>query len=341
MLSLAIFLLLSSAALAGQAPRLYSAVPAVRQGKAVIWHDPGAVEKRDFQYCSGGRSLVPRSPFAFLKEDTGGSSSKVRVRDRTGREWAVKFGEEASPDNFASCLAWAVGYYVEPTYYVAEGVIHGAHHLKRAKHSIDQDGHFIGGRFQLRSKHPQFLKHVDWSWTDNPFLGTHQLNGLKVMMMLTSNWDDKDIRDAEDRGSNTAIYHIGRQYVFFVDDWGGAMGAWGHVYSRSKWNVGDYTGQTKEFVRGVDHGEIQWSYHGQHTTEMTRGITVSDIRWLLRYLGRITDRQLETGLRTSGATPEQISTYTHAIRQRIQQLESIAKGQVESGQVQRSSSPAN
>jgi hypothetical protein len=310
-------------ALAEQAQRLYSEVPAVLRGKSVIWHNPGNVEKIDFHYCTGGRSLEPRAPFTFLREDTAGTNPKVRVRDAAGHEWAVKFGLEASPDTFASCLAWAVGYYVEPTYYVAGGVFVGAHDLKRARHWIDADGHFRGGRFQLRSKNPEFLKDIDWSWSDNPFLGTHELNGLKVMMMLTSNWDDKDIRDAGDRGSNTAIFRLRRHYIFFVDDWGGAMGAWGHVYSRSKWNAVDYAGQTKHFVRGVRDGEIEWGYHGQHTTEMTRGIHVSDLQWLLLFLGRITDRQLDEGLRASGAIPAEIATYVPAIRQRIEQLQSL------------------
>lgn len=43
-----------------------------------------------------------------------------------------------------------------------------------------------------------------WSWNANPFVGTHELNGLKILMMLTSNWDAKDARDGE--GSNTAVY---------------------------------------------------------------------------------------------------------------------------------------
>ncbi|MCU1273480.1 MAG: hypothetical protein JWO48_911, partial [Bryobacterales bacterium] len=212
--SLAILLVISASALADEAPRLYSEVPAIRQGKAVLWHDPGAVGNEELQYCSGGRSRAPRPSFTFIKEDYGGTNPKVQVRDGAGRRWVVKFGPEASPDTFASGLACILGYYVEPTYYIADGIILGAHDLKRAKHAIDQNGHFHGGRFQLRDKHPEFLKDVDWSWSKNPFLGTHALNGLKIIMMLTSNWDSKDIRDAVDRGSNTAICRKGHHYIF-------------------------------------------------------------------------------------------------------------------------------
>jgi hypothetical protein len=319
---LAFVLLIAFGGFADEAPRLYSEVAAVREGKKIIWHNPGAVEKLDFRYCSGGRSLAPQPPFTFVKEDVTGTNPKVRVQDRTRRQWAVKFGKEASSDNFASCLAWAVGFYTEQTYYVADGVIVGAHDLERAQHWVDKSGKFRGGRFQLRSKDPEFLKDVDWSWTNNPFVGTRELNGLKLIMMLTSNWDDKDIRDAADRGSNTAIYRVGRRYVFFVDDWGGAMGAWGHLATRSKWNAADYSAQTRHFVR-IKNGEIEWGYKGQHTSDLTQGIRVSDVRWLLRYLGRITDRQVEIGLRASGATDHEVSLYIPAIRLRVEALQSI------------------
>lgn len=289
-----------------------------------MWHNPGAVETEELQYCSGGRSLAPRPSFTFVKEDESGTNPKVQVRDGAGRHWAVKFGREASPDTFATGLACLVGYYVEPTYYIADGIILRAHDLKRAKHSIDQNGKFHGGRFQLRSKHPEFLKDVDWSWSNNPFLGTPPLNGLKIIMMLTSNWDSKDIRDEVDRGSNTAIYRSGHRYIFFVDDWGAAMGAWGNLATRSKWKAGDYGEQTKEFVRGIKNGEIQWGYHGAHTADVTRGIHVSDVRWLLRYLGRVTDRQLAAGLRSSGASETEVATYVPAIRLRVQQLQRVA-----------------
>src|SRR5437588_3160709 len=165
--SIVVLLFVSAAALADDAPRLYSEVPAIRQGRVVLWHNPGVVEKIDLQYCSGGRASAPKPPFTFIKEDEGGTNPKVRVRDAVGRQWAVKFGPEASPDTFASSLACAVGYYVEPTYYVANGIITGAHDLKRAHKSIDKEGQFHGGRFQLRSKSPEFLKDVDWSWSQN------------------------------------------------------------------------------------------------------------------------------------------------------------------------------
>jgi hypothetical protein len=167
---------------------------------------------------------------------------------------------------------------------------------------------FHGCRFQLRAASSQFLPNVGWSWKKNPFTGTRELNGLKVMMMLTSNRDNKDIRDTEDRGSNTAIFRAdmrGGRYIYLMDDWGATMGAWGHTWSRSKWNCADYRRQTSRFIKGEKNGYVKWGYYGKRTKDETRDIRVEDVRWLLRYLGRITDRQIRDGLRASGATPAQ------------------------------------
>ncbi len=323
-----ILLILAASVLpASEPPRPYYEVPAVVRGHKLIWRDPGAVEHADLRYGIGGARLQPRPPFRFLNEDTSGTNPKVHVRDANGREWAVKFGPEASPDTFCSHLVWAVGYYAEPTYYVARGVIRRVHSLKRARHVIDSRGNFSGGRFQLRSRYPEFLRNVDWGWEENPFLGTHALNGLKVMMMLVSNWDAKDIRDTrKDPGNtNTAIYRERNAYIFFVDDWGAALGNWGHYFTRTKWDAVDYYDESPRLVRGVNEGRIEWGFKGKHTADLENGISMGDIRWLLRYLGRITDAQLRTGLLWSGATEDEAHVYADALRERIQELRELSR----------------
>src|SRR5262245_30773171 len=217
--------------------RDYTEIPAIVQGQTLLWHDPGAVELADFKYGAGGKKLAPQPPFTFVKEDTSGTSPKVLVRDGGGREWMVKFGREASPDVFASRLAWALGYYTEFNYYVADGVIGGTYEVRRARHFIDSQGRFHGGRFQLRSNDPEYMKVVSWSWDRNPFVGTPPLQGLRILMMLLSSWDDKDLRNASKLGTNTSIFRDGDRYLFFVDDWGRSMGRWGVRLRRSNWNA--------------------------------------------------------------------------------------------------------
>jgi hypothetical protein len=305
-------------------PRPYTEIPAIAHGQDVIWHDPGAVDQLDFRYGIGGEQMAPKPPFSFVKEDTSGSQPKVAVKDASGRAWVIKFGQEASPDTFATRLAWAVGYWAEPNYFVANGVIEGVHNLSRASQNVDGSGNFHNGRFQLRSSSPEYLDNINWNWDRNPFVGTPELNGLKIMMMLVSNWDDKDYRDAAGRGSNTAIYKDGDRYIFFIDDWGASFGSWGGVFTRSKWDCADYNRQSKNFVKSMQPGSVNWGYVGQHTNLMTRGVRPADVKWLMQYLGKVTDEQLHTGLISSGASDEQAGYCTQGIRMRIQELSTVA-----------------
>src|SRR5205823_10311845 len=128
--------------------------------------------------------------------ETGGTNPKVKVEDANGAKWSVKFGPEARPENFVYRLVWAVGYYVEPSYYIQNGTIVGAHDLKRADKYIGHDGQFSGARFKRTPKGVTKLEQEQsWAWNDNRFVGTKELNGLKMLVMLTSNWDNDDLRD--------------------------------------------------------------------------------------------------------------------------------------------------
>jgi hypothetical protein len=90
-------------------------------GKPILWHDPGAVESLDFVGGVGGRAAAPKPPFTFIEENLSGSNPKIRVSDATGMEWNVKFGTEVNAETFATRMAWATGYFVEPDYFVASG----------------------------------------------------------------------------------------------------------------------------------------------------------------------------------------------------------------------------
>jgi hypothetical protein len=317
---------------AGHQPqRPYSTVPGIARGTASLWTEPALARTRDLRYGVGGAQGQPRAPFTFLKGDDSGTTPKVLVRDAAGRQWSVKFGKEVSADVFGAHLAWALGYYAEPTYYVARGRFRNAKALHGLEDYIDATGRFEHARFQLRSRHPEYLPDVGWSWAENPFVGTRQLNGLKILMMLLSNWDNKDIDDAVKRGSNTAIYRERRRYAFFVNDWGAALGGWGRgptryvwYITRSKWDCQDFSKDTRKFIE-VKDGRLDWGYKGRHSDAMMEDVTARDIGWLMQYLGRLTDGQIRGGLLASGATAEEASCYTEALRMRIRDLAGIPR----------------
>jgi hypothetical protein len=296
----------------------------------VIWRDPGDVARLDIVNGPGGPNGAPAPPFRFVEEHTTGSQPCVSVRDARGRKWRVKWGNEVRSENFAVRLAWICGYFAETTYFVSEGTIDGANELQRARQCIDEACRFVEARFELDEPdvRKMFEEH-SWAWNDNPFLGTSKLHGLKMLVMLLSNWDSKDRRDVA-RGSNTAIfeYKVGgwrREARYLITDWGGSMGRWGgNVVTRGRWDPEGFAAQTPQFVTGVQDGIVTFGYTGQRTADARARIRVEDVQWLCRYLGRITDDQLRTALVASGATAEETESFAASLRDRITQLQRVA-----------------
>lgn len=309
-------------------------------GENVLWSNPGNVSSLDFVTGIGGSRMEPRAPFTFLSEDFSGANPKIKVRDKRGVTWSVKFGPEAKPSVFSTRVVWACGYNVEIEYFVGHGQVIGARRLKRAAHFIQGDGSFTDARFQARVANPKFLETSNWSWTSNPFVGSPQLSGLKILVMLLSNWDTKDARDSDPSSgsvladSNLGVFQTrgvrGPKYLFMMTDWGSTMGAWGTLGVRSRFNCRGYSRQTPNFVEGVENGLVKWGFSGKHTGDIVSGIRISDVQWLLQYLGRITDSQIRRGLAASGATPDEMGCFLTAIRQRIDELQNVARTETSS-----------
>ena len=297
----------------------------LRPARHVLWRDPGDVGSLDFTDGADGPEGRPSPPYQFVEEHLGGSQPCISVSDARGRRWRVKWGEEVNSETFAVRLVWACGYFVETTYFLPEGTIAGAANLQRASACLDEGGRFTSARFELDdpSVRKLFEEH-SWAWNDNPFLGTHELQGLKILNMLLSNWDTKDQRDVA-RGSNTAIFEHdtsdGREARYLITDWGGSMGSWGaSIMTRARWDAAGYVAQTPQFVAGVEEGVVKFGYTGQRTEDIATGITTDDVRWLCRRLGLITDTQIATALDASGATAEERELFSRALRDRINQL---------------------
>ena len=295
-----------------------------------IWREPSARDVTDLRYGPGGADGVPAPPFTFDEELTAGSQPSVAVRDARGRRWRVKWGHEAKPESFAVRVAHACGYFAEVTHYVAEGMIADCGSLSRARDSIAEDGRFEEARFELEDRGVRMLfDEHSWAWNDNPFVGTRQLAGLRILIMLLSNWDTKDRRDVA-RGSNTAIFEhrlsrFSREARYLITDWGGAMGKWGAtVVSRGRWDVDGFEAQSVAFVTGVTDGWVNFGYQGQRTAEIARNISVEDVRWFHRHVSRIPDRALHEALVVCGATEDEAGRFAAALRQRIDQLGGVA-----------------
>src|SRR3954469_23741299 len=291
-----------------------------------IWRDPDDVAALDLANGPGGPAGAPQPPFEFVEEHASGSQPCVSVRDGSGRRWRVKWGNEVRSENFAVRLAWACGYFAETTYFVEDGEIAVAGDLQRARTGVDEQGRFRDARFELDDPNVRKLfEEHSWAWNDNPFVGTRELHGLKILVMMLSNWDTKDRRDVA-RGSNTAIFEHRvsrwrREARYLITDWGGSMGRWGsNVVTRGRWDVEGFEAQTPQFVTGVRDGCVTFGYTGQRTADVAEGIRIEHARWFVRRAGRVTDAQLVDALVASGANIEDADSFTASLLARISQL---------------------
>jgi hypothetical protein len=317
--------------------RIYRAGPRpLRASHHRIWRDPGPIEELDLAGGPGGPQGAPVPPFRFIEEHSAGSQPCVSVRDARGRRWRAKWGNEVNAETFAVRLAWACGYFAEVTHFVPSGSVEHAGGLQRAGACINPaTGRFAAARFELDDPDVKKLfEEHSWSWNDNPFVGTRELNGLKILVMLLSNWDTKDRRDVA-RGSNTAIFEVRtgakpwsrREAQYLITDWGGSMGRWGaNVVSRGRWDPAGFEAQTGEFAAAGKGGIVAFGYTGQRTADIAQGISVDHARWFYEIARRISERQIAAALAASGASEEEQARFTRALVARIERLGAVTSG---------------
>lgn len=278
----------------------------------VLWRQPSDIRSRDLFLGPGGAAMKPDlSRVTFVKKETGGFSTKYRVRDGAGREWVVKVGQEARPETAAVRLAWAAGYMTEVNYLVPCVQIVGAPKPHKKEYECGTNGH-ANVRFEAR---PENVKRLEnWSWSQNPFVGTPELNGLIVLMSVLNNWDLKE--------SNNKILLVNNQsgqpeLRYIISDLGATFGKTGGFLSRSRNEPEDYV--KAKFVEGVEGGRVRLNYNGKQTN-LFGNISVRDAKWIGNLLSQLSDRQLNDAFRAANFTPEEIQMLVAALRGRINQL---------------------
>lgn len=120
-----------------------------------------------------------------------------------------------------------------------------------------------GARFEPRR---QNVKRGDtWDWNKNPFEGTRELDGLKVLMILLNNYDA--------RAANNRVFHLndpryGSEAQHVVTDLGATLGRSGGLGGkRSKNNLKDFL--STRFVSGVEKdGSVEFDYDTRPTKKI-------------------------------------------------------------------------
>jgi len=277
---------------------------ALPEGTPVLWREPADIASRDLFLGPGGDTMKPDlTNITFIRDETRGYSKRYRVRDGSGREWVVKLGKEAQPDTAASRIVWAVGYFADITYLAPSVEIQGK-------------GTFQNAEFKARSKDVKRLGF--WEWSDNPFVGSKELQGLKILMPLINNWDLKPSNNTILRVRDASSSTTESRYI--VSDLGATFGRTGNMITHNR-NVPKDFAKTK-LIKGVKGNIVQFDFRATHAG-ILRDITVEQAKWIGKWLSQLTDQQINDALRAANYSPEEIETLTKTFRARIDELANL------------------
>jgi hypothetical protein len=279
-------------------------------GSPVLWREPTDIGSRDLLLGPGGAKMKPDlSRITFVKEETGGFSTKFRVRDGAGNVWVAKLGKEAQPETASVRLLWAAGYVTEVSYLIPCVQIEGAPDKKFER--CEGKG-FANVRFEAR---PKDWKRLDnWSWQQNSFTGTKEFRGLVVMMALLNNWDLKD--------SNNRVIHAlsedGQgELRHVVSDLGATLGKTGNFITRSRNDSEDFA--KAGFIEKVESGKVYFKYTGK-SARLFDNITIEQAKWIGDLLARLSEQQIIDAFRAANYSPEEVQMLAGAVRKRIDAL---------------------
>jgi hypothetical protein len=280
-------------------------------GKPVLWEQVNVAD-RDLYLGPGGNELKPDlSSVTFIEEDKSGHNKKYRIKDAAGNEWVAKLGSEAQPETAAVRILYGLGYKTEINYLAPTLTIPGK-------------GTFQNVRLEAR---PKNVKRLDiWKWEDNPFVGSNELQGLKIMMVFFTNWDLLDMQNKVLRVDNNG--QIEDWYV--ISDLGATFGKVGNNNLPFFFRIGRQTNkpgtwEQAGFISGVKEGKIDFDFKGKGR-QMMNDVTVSNARWLADLLRQLSDKQIDDAFRAAGYTPEQITTLRNGFETRVAELDKAAAG---------------
>jgi hypothetical protein len=322
-----IVLLLLATSVAGEETRVKKDNSADAQ--TVLWSDPRDITSRNLFYGVGGERDQPHGIMTFLKEDKGGTNPKFDVRDEDGTKWRAKLGVEARPETAAAHLLWAVGYFTDEDYFVPSLTVENMPpHLKRGENLLGSNGVIPNVRLKRRIQGEKKIGR--WKWKQNPFRGSREFNGLRVMMGLINNWDLTD--------ENNSIYQESDppENRYLVSDLGSSFGKTGYSWNStmSKDNLKAY--RHSKFITKIapDYVDLSvpkrppllyffnlgWFFTTVHNHWIGKHIPRSDAKWMGEILARLSPEQIRDAFRSARYSPAETEAYAEVIQKRIAEL---------------------
>jgi|KBSMisStaDraftv2_1062788.scaffolds.fasta_scaffold06101_4 hypothetical protein len=302
-------------------------------GTAILWRQPTDIASRDLFNGPGGQAHAPKSTiFTFVKEDLDGTATKFVVRDDEGVKWKVKLGAEAKPETAASRIVWAAGYSANEDYFLPNLHIKELpSHLHRGQNQIGPGGSVQNAR--LKREPDDEKKEGVWRWKHDPFVGTREYNGLRVLMALINNWDLKDVNNAvyKNRGD--------KEQVYAVSDVGATFGTTGVVLNlkNARGNLKAY--EHSRFITKTTPKKVNFATPGRPTFWMAfnppryfmrlslrsigHNVPREDAKWMGDLLGGLSAHQIRDAFRAAGYSPEEVEGFARTVEGRISALRAL------------------
>jgi hypothetical protein len=269
---------------------------------AELWEEPRDLEQRDLFRGPGGAAdtLRVNDDFKLKEFKESGTNVGYDVEDALGREWSVKLGVEARVEVAVSRLVWAIGYHQPVVYYTPAWTLVGDGDTRVERPA----------RFRLEPKGTD--KQGEWAWNKNPFVGTRQLAGLFVMMVMVNNWDLKTVQNPVFEVTNGDGTHM----EYMVRDLGGSLGKTAWIRFATK---GDLAGfEAEPFIEEIDNNRVRFYYQGGwREPQLINSIAPDDVRWVCELLARLSPAQLSDAFRAGGFTAAESERYVRRLREKI------------------------
>jgi hypothetical protein len=214
-------------------------------------------------------------------------------------EWSAKIGPEAQTEVVLSRILWGLGYHQQPIYYLPSW-------------TLERDGvKSTESEARFRPKLKEFPRLDEyWWWQQNPFVGTHELNGLLVILLMFNSSDLKN--------DNNAIYKLpkpleGADRWFIVRDLGASLGETGRIYPRR--NCLECF-ERHGFITAIDGEHVEFDYVGRHQ-ELMSMIRPADVQWAAAHMARLTDEQWHDAFRAANYSDSDAERFIRKLKEKI------------------------
>jgi len=189
------------------------------------------------------------------------------------------------------------------------------HRLRRGNRFVSPDGTVCNVRLKRHLKGEKKISR--WKWANNPFTGTREWNGLRVLMAIINNWDLKD--------ANNAVYQVGGdrpEHLYMASDLGATFGTTGLSWNQ-RGNLQAYI--HSKWIRRVTPTCIDFNVPSWPAANrwIGRNVPRADAKWIGHLLAQLSPNQIRDAFRAAAYSSQEVEAFSQVIERRIAELNQL------------------